>query len=208
MKLYLCDVNTKCGGGREALSDGMFRVAASDYLGADCGEEALCTAVGSHGKPYFTEPPLFGKIFFSLSHSGAYWAVVFHNAEVGLDIEDLSIRTGMARERMEKIAARFFSEEEAKYLEEKRGAENGKDLAEFFCVWTAKEAFIKYMGDGMSYGLSRFSVFDPPGGVTITTFSPVQGLICSCCSESENKPEVVVWDHGPDSSRNPTQRGG
>ncbi|MDR1043031.1 MAG: 4'-phosphopantetheinyl transferase superfamily protein [Clostridiales Family XIII bacterium] len=203
MKLYLCEVNKEYGSGRNGLPDGMFRAAASDYLGADCGEDALRAAVGPHGKPYFSEPPLCGKTFFSISHSGAYRAALFHDAEVGLDVEDLGIRTGMTRERMEKLATRFFSQDEAEYLAKKRGAENDgdsaendEDLAEFFRVWTAKEAYVKYTGDGISLGLSSFSVFEPPGGVAITTFSPRQGLICSCCSAGENKPEVVRWDYG------------
>ncbi|MDR1292375.1 MAG: 4'-phosphopantetheinyl transferase superfamily protein [Clostridiales Family XIII bacterium] len=189
LKLYLCSDDKEYGGGRDVRPDGMFRAAASDYLGEDLGADALRTAAGPHGKPYFTESPLRGRAFFSISHSGAYRAVLFHNAEVGLDIEDLGIRGGFTRERMERIAARFFAEDEAAYLVGKRGAD---DIAEFFRIWTAKEAYIKYTGDGMTLGLPSFSVFDPPGGVTITTFSPAPGLVCSCCRVGAGEPEVVA----------------
>lgn len=176
------------------MSDGMFRAAASDYLGEDCGDEVLRTAAGSHGKPYFTEPPLCGRVHFSISHSGAYRAVLFHDTEVGLDIEDLNIRAGFTRERMERIAARFFSEDETEYLTGNRDMGNDDYILTFFRLWTGKEAYIKYTGDGMSLGLSGFSVFEPPGGATIKTFTPAQGLICSCCSAGKDDPDVVVWD--------------
>jgi phosphopantetheine--protein transferase-like protein len=204
MKFYLCDVNKEYGSGRDVMAGGMFRAAASDYLGADCGGETLRTAAGPHGKPYFTEAPLSGRVHFSISHSGAYRVVLFHDAEVGLDIEDLGIRAGLTRERMERIARRFFAEDELEYLLGKRSPEDsnfggaayadadGTQTREaFFRVWTAKEAYIKYTGDGMSLGLSSFSVFDPPGGVAITTFSPASGLICSYCSEGGDEPEAV-----------------
>ncbi|MDR2163156.1 MAG: 4'-phosphopantetheinyl transferase superfamily protein [Clostridiales Family XIII bacterium] len=192
MKLYLHDIREERGG-----AEGLFRAACADYCenavagaGADLGEKALKVARGPHGKPYFAEPPLRGRLFFSISHSGSYWAVVFHDAEAGLDIEDMGIRGNMTQERMEKIAARFFADDEVAYLLRVEGAGPedagskgcGGFRGRFFRIWTAKESYIKYTGAGLSKDLRSFSVLNPPDGAIITTFSPAPSLICSHCA--------------------------
>jgi phosphopantetheinyl transferase (holo-ACP synthase) len=187
MKLYLYD-HTAPGASEELL-----RAAAADYCGvAHCGD-AFTVAHGPHGKPYFSAPPLRDRVHFSLSHSGAYLAVLFHDAQVGLDIEDLRIRSALTKERMERIAARFFTEDERQYV---LAGERSGLRQRFFDIWTAKEAYIKYTGRGMSEKLSSFSALQPPDGVTITTFSPGPGLICSRCAREESDPEAARPDGG------------
>jgi hypothetical protein len=213
MKLYLYD-NTRPGASEE-----MFRRAAYDYCraaigacdcggsrsGPDGGDEIFSVARGPHGKPYFAKPPLRGRVHFSLSHSGAYGALLFHGETVGLDIEDLSLRGALEAGRMERIAARFFTEDERKYVIE--GEAPGL-RQRFFGVWTAKEAYIKYTGRGMSEGLSSFSSLDPPGGVTITTFLPEPGLICSRCARGEHDFGIARPDRGDDYHKERERQGG
>ena len=94
------------------------------------------------GKPYF--PGL--DVFFSVSHSGNWWACLMAQDPVGLDIEI----PGKSRNFI-KIAERFFTEEECEYVKR-----NGTDR--FIDMWVRKEAFVKYLGTGISEGLSSFSV--------------------------------------------------
>lgn len=95
----------------------------------------------SKGKPFFSDL----KIKFSISHSGNLWICVFSDENVGIDIQEIkNINT-------KKIAKRYFSEEEYLYIDK-----NG--LNSFFQIWTMKEAFVKYIGEGISYGFGRFSV--------------------------------------------------
>jgi len=193
---------------------GLFRGCVGVATSEDISEKI---ATGPHGKPYFAEPPL-QDTHFSVSHSGRYWAALFADSEVGLDIEDLSIRHRLTEEKMGKIAARFFSPDECGYIDSgavdapwcvdsgaptRTGAnETASDLARtlagysdrtirFFRVWTAKESYIKYTGNGMSEGLASFSVFHPPCGVTITTISPAPDLICSFCLVGTGIQEIV-----------------
>jgi phosphopantetheinyl transferase len=225
MKFYLYG-DDACG---EGAPDGrrkrMLRAAASDYLGTEIAqdriEEILRTEDGPHGKPRFATPPLRDRVHFSISHSGRYWAVLFHDDEVGLDIEDLSIRSCFTRERMEKISERFFSVDEKEYLLNPCSPGDGTDRASgygcdiaagkldeagdypddvvrFFRLWTAKESYIKYTGGGMSEGLTSFSIFDPPGDVTITTVAPAPGLVCSYCLRSA--PESPDAAASPDTA--------
>ncbi|MDR3224683.1 MAG: 4'-phosphopantetheinyl transferase superfamily protein [Clostridiales Family XIII bacterium] len=189
MKLYLH--NSDKNDEKNALA-----ACVNDFCGRS---EAVEIGLGAHGKPYFAEPALRGT-HFSVSHSGRYWAALFADAEVGLDIEDISIRGRLTEAKMEKIAARFFSEAErvffsrgadAAALSEKNLTGYSDSAIRFFNIWTAKESYIKYTGNGMSEGLASFSVFDPPGGVTITTMSPAPALLCSYCTSGEEEPEVV-----------------
>jgi hypothetical protein len=236
MRLYLYDDNGHGGAVDHGGAEDRFRAAAFDYCGddlcADNGDGALAVARGPHGKPYFAAPPLRGRVFFSVSHSGGYWAALFHDAEVGLDIEDLGVRGGLTRERMEKIAARFFADDEAAYAlagaeaDEETEKSEGQGVSghggtvplcrtdaprrcqfirppdthaaaaireRFFRIWTAKEAYVKYTGNGLSEGLQSFSSLDPPGGAGIVTFSPAPGLVCSCCAAGAVEIPELAW---------------
>jgi len=98
------------------------------------------------GKPYFPQIP---EIKFSISHSGGFWACVFQEKEIGLDIEDPTIR----REAIpiDRLAKRYFSPEEQEFCKD-------KDLKAFLKIWTRKEAYLKCMGIGIAGGLLGFSV--------------------------------------------------
>ncbi|PKM84196.1 MAG: hypothetical protein CVU86_08505 [Firmicutes bacterium HGW-Firmicutes-11] len=98
-----------------------------------------------NGKPYFPQIP---QIRFSISHSGGFWACVFHEKEIGLDIEDPTIRRRTIP--LDRLAKRYFSQEEQQYCE-------GKGLVAFLNVWTRKEAYLKCVGTGIAGGLSSIS---------------------------------------------------
>ncbi|MDR1029160.1 MAG: 4'-phosphopantetheinyl transferase superfamily protein [Clostridiales Family XIII bacterium] len=123
--------------------------------------EAFRYAYGAHGKPFFDTPPL-SSVRFSISHSGQCWAAIFHTAAVGLDIEDVSAtgrHSGYDRARFERIAARFFSPDERSHLRDAADASAAKER--FFKIWTRKEAYMKYTGNGFSEAPERFSVIAP-----------------------------------------------
>lgn len=93
------------------------------------------------GKPYLKEYP---EICYNLSHSGDYVALAVDEQPVGIDIEK-------PRKDKQKLVRRFFSEEEAKALEEQWSD------ALFTKLWTRKESFIKAVGLGMRMPLEGFS---------------------------------------------------
>ena len=98
------------------------------------------------GKPYFPEHP---EIHFSISHSGDYWACAIAPKEVGLDLQEEN-----ATARAEKLAKRFFHPHEQAYLK-------SVDYRDFTRIWAAKESYLKYTGEGITGGMSHFSVADP-----------------------------------------------
>lgn len=109
-------------------------------------ERELLIGCGAHGKPYVTNEP---HIHFSLSHSGDLVFAVLAPDEVGCDVQQ-ALPSG----REDRLAARFFSEEErAAYAA-------GLD---FYRIWARKESWIKCDGRGMSQELRSFSVVSADG---------------------------------------------
>ena len=94
-----------------------------------------------NGKPFFKSIPLE----FSISHSENIWVCAMGSCRVGIDIQiEKSAKTL-------EIAKRFFNKEESDFV-----TEYGSKA--FFQIWSMKEAFVKFIGKGISYGFDTFSV--------------------------------------------------
>jgi len=106
----------------------------------------------SKGKPYF---PQYPQIHFSVSHSGDYWACAVSLESVGMDLQKHVLLKHETREeasaRFQKMARRFLHPTEAYFVEQ-----NPYDR--FFTVWTAKEAYVKYTGQGIDKCFSELLV--------------------------------------------------
>ncbi len=106
---------------------------------------------GAHGKPALAGDQARGGLRFNVSHSDGLGLFVFAcDRAIGADLEKIRpVRYGRA------VARRFFAEDECAALEGLVG--DDWDRA-FFRCWTRKEAFVKAVGDGLSYPLRAFSV--------------------------------------------------
>ncbi len=106
----------------------------------------------------YGKPELISKnqIGFNISHSdGMLLFAAASCRKVGIDIEKIiDIKDILL------IAESYFSISEVKEL--KNLPEQARTDA-FFTCWTRKEAFIKAIGDGLSYPLKDFSVSVSPG---------------------------------------------
>lgn len=126
------------------------RAWAQAHLEAACAAYGLGTLppvrTGGHGKPSFgNDFPLH----FNLSHSGAGAALAVSDAPVGIDLE------GHDGRRWEALSQRFFSPEELAYLNAQPPAARP---GTFILLWTCKESLYKYIGCGLSQGLSRYTL--------------------------------------------------
>lgn len=134
--------------------------------------EKLDIRADEFGKPYVKNAD---GIFFNVSHAGDYIACIISDKPCGIDIE----RTN--RKPRINIARRFFNEEEYNFLmtlpEEKRAGT-------FFEMWTAKEAYAKYLGKGIVGGLNTFVLRKTDNGFDVF----VDGV---------RKNEVIVKDIVP-----------
>ena len=126
---------------RPAESSHFLRLrAAADFTGDPV--ENFAQSAGIHGKPYFPSHP---HVHFSVSHTGGIWICAFADREVGCDVQDHRKNDDPARLR--RLAKRWFSEGERTYLEQ-----CGYEPAEFYRIWSRKEAYVKFTGDGIGEG--------------------------------------------------------
>ena len=134
------------------------RARLRELLGARLGIKPARVelAYGEHGKPSLARTYESSRLRFNTSHCGdlAVYALAT-GREVGVDVE--AVRwMGDA----EEVAARFFSRRENRVF---RSLDHLQKPLGFFNCWTRKEAFIKAIGDGLSYPLDRFDVSLEPG---------------------------------------------
>lgn len=140
-------------------------------------------ALTPRGKPCF---PAFPGLFFSVSHSGDLWACAADGEPVGLDVQRI-----LPVSRAADIARRFFRPEDRAYLE------TSGDPDAFFTVWTAKESFLKYTGQGIDGDFAALAVTDgarllPRIGEThIVPFSPAPGYAGCLCASAPAVPRIV-----------------
>lgn len=106
--------------------------------------DELIFAKGEHGKPYVTNIPAH----FSISHSGKYTVLAISDRPIGIDLETI-------REFSAITAHKLFNEAELKYIAGTTPARRKSVMQQcFFEIWTAKEAYLKYTGKGLSGGIN------------------------------------------------------
>lgn len=134
----------------------MLRKILARYL--DVSPSEIIFNYQKYGKPELNEsllnlnPSKLHNLRFNLSHSGelAICGITLER-EIGVDIEHLA----RIVKDFEQIAERFFSPREA--AEFRLLPQVDKSLA-FFRCWTRKEAYIKAIGQGLSFPLDKFDV--------------------------------------------------
>ena len=147
--------------------------AAKDAFGIDCR-----LAHDSRGKPYFEASP----VHVSISHSDGMCLAAVSDREIGADIERIRPRD---TDRKKRLASRFFAPDEAAAVH--------ADPAEFYRIWTAKESFIKYTGEGFSRPLPSFSIFG--SALTFTHINYGDYAVAVCAEESAaDAPLRIVSD--------------
>lgn len=121
------------------------RIILSGVVGVS--PHKLSLSLADKGKPYLTD---FPGIHFNLSHAGEMAVLAVADVPIGIDVEWIKVKQDCLA-----LARRFFHYDEVKYLE---GLPSHKLLNSFFGIWVAKEAFVKALGEGISFGLNKFSI--------------------------------------------------
>ncbi len=135
---------------RFIAAKGTLRILLSKYLG--CSPKTVVFSYGSHGKPelvskIFRSEPLY----FNQSDTNLFALYAFTKINpVGVDIEWI-------RNDIEalSLAERFFAPNETIALQSQPPEQQ---ITAFFRIWTRKEAFIKAIGEGLSFPLHDFEV--------------------------------------------------
>lgn len=112
----------------------------------------------SYGQPYLSEYP---DISFSISHSGSMiiCAITLEKIHLGIDIQEFSAST-----KWSALSSRFFTLNEQ--IEISGGIDEEACKKNFFRHWSAKEAYIKMKGTGLSCSLDSFTADVSSGVIT------------------------------------------
>ncbi|MGB3402568.1 MAG: 4'-phosphopantetheinyl transferase superfamily protein [Microcoleaceae cyanobacterium] len=126
---------------------GILRTLLGQYL--DISPKALNFSYSDKGKPSLSTSDLTQPIQFNLSHSNhkALYGMTL-NRQIGIDLEYMRTIEALS------LAKRFFSQQEFIQLHSTPN-EVRKQL--FFQLWTAKEAYLKATGEGLS-GLEKVEI--------------------------------------------------
>jgi 4'-phosphopantetheinyl transferase len=116
----------------------MLRNTLSKWLNNNTKE--LNIALETNGKPYLKENP---EIRFNISHTEGFAGIAFcMKYEIGIDVENTTRATDI-----NQVAEKVFTESEQVMITAKTDLDKRKM---FFRLWTAKEAFLKTTGLGLS----------------------------------------------------------
>ncbi len=151
---------------------GMLRLLIGRYLA--CAPDEIEFSYSEYGKPSILHPRTEDVFQFNVSHARGVALFAFcWGSDVGVDVEQIRPLPDAP-----KIAARFFSE----YENEQFNAIPAEQVSEaFFNGWTRKEAFIKAVGEGLSYPLNQFDV-------TLTPDEPARFV-----QIQKSKTEAAQW---------------
>lgn len=147
------------------------------------------------GKPFFKE----SDIYFSVSHTEDLWACLIGPYNCGLDVQYIKPCN------FSKIAGRFFSERENKYVDE-HGIEG------FFELWSRREAWGKYTGEGFfgtvpelvtQKGGTRSKIAVGNGGYAVIREIQLPDILkkvkCAVCFTDKYTENIEIrdmrWDH-------------
>lgn len=128
------------------IARGVLRTLLGKYLNTN--PKNIEFEFGEFGKPQLKET---NRLEFNVSHAEDGIAIAFtQKNKIGVDVEYIKRPIEVAT-----IAKQFFSENEVSSL---FSVEKSNQQQAFYNCWTRKEAFIKALGDGLSFPLDQFSV--------------------------------------------------
>ena len=155
-----------------AGTDEKIKLAVEKHLGKKTDTVIART---ERGKPYFTSP---ADLFVSVSHSGDYFVCALGSCPLGVDVQTHVARRKESEEekivRLKNIAKRFFHPRELPLLEE-------DTVSRFFALWTAKESYVKFTGQGIDDGFSQICPL------------PDEAEVFICREEREKWQALGVW---------------
>ncbi len=133
---------------REFVSSrGLLRMLIGRYL--DVPPEKVTFEYGEFGKPVLKS---FPQLHFNLAHSGNFVLIGFSRShEIGVDLEEKKSN----KERFSSIAEMICTKNELGIIKELNPKDAEAALAR---LWTAKEAYLKWVGTGLQISPDRIEI--------------------------------------------------
>lgn len=152
--------------------------------------ESLEVVSGAHGKPSVADSPLH----FNLSHSGDLWLLAASSmVSVGVDIEAPRRVT-----QWQRLSQRVFSAAESTRLD----LSAASVPPAFFVGWTRKEAVLKGLGTGFSFGASNVEAgFDDTDDNVRFSLPVAESWRVSSLPPPVPCHAAIAWVDGPHSIR-------
>lgn len=136
------------------ITRGLLRSTLHNVAGLDLAERDF--SYGEHGKPGLDGIEAAGAIAFNVSHShGLALVALTVGGRLGVDLERIRPEV-----EWQELAQRYFSAAECRDLQAQVDTNDAR--RRFFTCWTRKEAFVKALAAGVSYGLKEFDVSVAP----------------------------------------------
>jgi 4'-phosphopantetheinyl transferase len=157
------------------FSDILVRYLACKSL--NLANKDLHFAISEYSKPYLIG---YRDFQYNISHTRSAIVVGVSNLTIGVDIEKI-------RKSHLKIAKKFFTYNEFDYIL----TESGNQDKLFYEIWTKKEAFIKWIGKGLSIPLISFDVTSEELKDKISTYQ-IDDYIISICSIIESNESNLI----------------
>ena len=152
---------------RYVAARGSLRSLLGGYLTIE--PDRLRFAYGPSGKPGLAGEETLTSIRFSVSHSDDLALFGFARGhKIGVDVERIRPDVGV-----EDLAARYFSPNEFQKL---RSLPADRRREAFYCGWTRKEAYLKALGEGLSFPLDHVEVSLTPNEPAILKASGDPGV--------------------------------
>ena len=127
--------------------------------------EPLLFEYGKYGKPYLKN----AAWHFSVSYTYGVCLIALSDDEIGADIERL-------RAAKPHVASRCFTDSENRYLLQDMTLFDKR----FYELWTQKEAYLKYTGEGFYRSPKSVDVLSQPIYECLYTFANNDAIISLC----------------------------
>ena len=168
--------NLRRENGRQAsLRAGLLYAYALRQWGVDPASEVTVLPAG---KPVFARRK---DVFFSISHSDTWAMCAVSNKPVGADIQ--------RRRPVKDSMARWFHQLERARLDALSGEARE---AEFFRLWTRKEAWVKAVSGDKTLSLAAEDVLHPAPGLFFRDYILPGGFQAAVCALEEDIHEPVT----------------
>ena len=144
-ELLMCRHNGLSAEQERTLVKKLLKKALAERL-SHCSEARLFE-YGKYGKPYLKDAALY----FNVSYTYGVCLIALSDDEIGADIEQL-------RAAQPYAASRCFTDAENRYLHHDMELFDKR----FYELWTKKEAYLKYTGEGFYRSPKSVDVLSPP----------------------------------------------
>ncbi|MBE9222237.1 4'-phosphopantetheinyl transferase superfamily protein [Cyanobacterium stanieri LEGE 03274] len=135
----------KLQGDRTCIARANLRIILSKHL--NINPDKIIFNYNQKGKPFLKD---YSNLYFNLSHTDNWIIYGISNQLIGVDIENISKQV-----KFKQLAQRFFCPSEYALIDQVK-PENEAQL--FYTFWTAKEAYLKAIGEGLSGGLDSIEL--------------------------------------------------